>query len=263
MASAWVYLMSLLRGPSMLDAKRKARLQADRTIQTIQEHEAELQNELRALALTARQAQKQAASQNLRATLAKSKATRQQLTMLVKKRQALQNHLDTLKNSELNEQVLSSVKQTSTVLKNMGLEQSLSDMDAIAADMQEAQSDLHLLQEGLSDGFSVQTDEDDLESELELLLSDTDAAMPILSVKPQAIPVPSNSMHSSTTTHNKVQNKSSRIKNKNSSLTPIAEGENNISENTAEHAEEHAEEHTEEHAEAEHCNASTNTATST
>lgn len=195
LASAWVYMMTLVRGPSMQDAKRKARLHADKTIVTLQEHETELQNELRTLANAARQAQKQVASQSLRAVLAKSKATRQQLTLLVKKRQALQNHLDTLKNSELNEQVLSSVKQTSSVLKTMGLEQSLSDMDAVVADMQDAQSDLSALQEGLSEGFSGQGDEDDLDQELEMLLSDSDATLPMPAARTHALPMPTNSMH--------------------------------------------------------------------
>jgi hypothetical protein len=213
MASAWVYLMSLVRGPSMIDAKRKARLHADQTIKTLQEHETELQNELRALANTARQAQKQAAAQHLRSTLAKSKATRQQLTLLVKKRQALQAHLDTLKNSELNEQVLSSVKQTSSVLKTMGLDQSLSDMDAVVADMQDAQSDLNALQEGLSEGLGGTTDEDDLELELEMLLSDSDATMPMLSSKVHvhAMPVPNNSMNT-TEAPEKVDKKASALK---------------------------------------------------
>ena len=194
-----MYLMTLVRGPSMQDAKRKARLHADQTIATLQEHETELQNELRTLANAARQAQKQVASQSLRAVLGKSKATRQQLTLLVKKRQALQNHLDTLKNSELNEQVLSSVKQTSSVLKTMGLEQSLSDMDAVVADMQDAQSDLSALQEGLSEGFNGsngQGDEDDLDLELEMLLSDSDATLPIPAARTHALPMPTNSMQS-------------------------------------------------------------------
>ena len=229
MASAWVYVMSLVRGPSMIDAKRKARLHADQTIKTILEHETELQNELRALASTARQAQKQAAAQHLRSTLAKSKATRQQLTLLVKKRQALQTHLDTLKNSELNEQVLSSVKQTSNVLKTMGLEQSLSDMDAVVADMQDAQSDLNALQEGLSEGLGASTDEDDLELELEMLLSDSEATMPILSTKVHAMPVPSNSMHADKNTSLvKGKHKPTKPETNNAQLSPIAETEDSV-----------------------------------
>jgi len=229
-----------VRGPSMIDAKRKARLHADQTIKTLQEHETELQNELRALATTARQAQKQAAAQHLRSTLAKSKATRQQLTLLVKKRQALQAHLDTLKNSELNEQVLSSVKQTSSVLKTMGLEQSLSDMDAVVADMQDAQSDLNALQEGLSEGLGATTDEDELELELEMLLSDSEAAMPMLSTKVHAMPVPSNSMHANNASHapEKTDKRASQfkgkrtpaqteIKTKDGNLSTIVENEEN------------------------------------
>ena len=141
--------MSMMRGPSKTDAKRQARLNAEDTIASLQDREMALQSELRALAQTARQAKSAAGNSALRTVLLKSKGIRQQLSTTTKKKMALQGHLDTLKNSELNEQVLSSVKETSVVLKSMGLDKSLGDMDEMVQDLQEAQSDLNALQEGL------------------------------------------------------------------------------------------------------------------
>lgn len=161
----------------MTDAKRRARVNAEDTISSLVERELSLQTELKALAHSARQAKGVSGNNALRAVLTKSKGVRQQLTITTKKKNALQGHLDTLKNSDLNEQVLSSVKETSVVLKNMGLDKSLSDMDDMVADLQEAHTDLNALQEGLSESFTSTPNDADIERELELLLSDDFGAL--------------------------------------------------------------------------------------
>lgn len=174
LASLWVYIMTVVRGESHADQKRRARLHAEQTIDNLQARENMLEGELRTLAMTARQAKVADARNTLRSILMSSKATRQQLVATSKKRCALQNHLETLKSSELNEQVLSSVKETSDVLKKMGLDKSLADMDEVVQDLQEAHSDVASLQETLSESFtgSGAGDELDIDTELELLLSD-------------------------------------------------------------------------------------------
>ena len=174
LASLWVYIMTVVRGESHADQKRRARLHAEQTIDNLQARESMLEGELRTLAMTARQAKVADARNTLRSILMSSKATRQQLVATSKKRCALQNHLETLKSSELNEQVLSSVKETSDVLKKMGLDKSLADMDEVVQDLQEAHSDVASLQETLSESFtgSGAGDELDIDTELELLLSD-------------------------------------------------------------------------------------------
>lgn len=175
--------MTSVRGASAIDAKRKARANAEATIASLQQHEDGLAVELRTLAAAARQAQKAAARHSLKSVLLKSRGLRQQQAAVAKKRGALQAHLDTLRNSELNEQVLSSVKETSKVLKTMGLDQSLADMDEVVMDMQEAQNDLQSLQQGLSEGMGnmsgVDADEADLDAELELLLCDAPQPLPL------------------------------------------------------------------------------------
>lgn len=175
--------MTSVRGASAIDAKRKARANAEATIASLQQHEDGLAAELRTLAAAARQAQKAAARHSLKSVLLKSRGLRQQQAAVAKKRGALQAHLDTLRNSELNEQVLSSVKETSKVLKTMGLDQSLADMDEVVMDMQEAQNDLQSLQQGLSEGMGnmsgVDADEAELDAELELLLCDAPQLPPL------------------------------------------------------------------------------------
>ena len=122
----------------------------------------------------------------------------------------MQGHLDTLKNSDLNEQVLSSVKETSVVLKNMGLDKSLSDMDDMVADLQEAHTDLNALQEGLSESFTSTPNDADIERELELLLSDDYGALeelgtvPTMSTTNKTAPLSMNSLNRQETS-NRVQ----------------------------------------------------------
>ena len=193
--------MTAVRGPSMTHAKRRARVNAEDTISSLVERELSLQTELKALAHSARQAKGVSGNNALRAVLTKSKGVRQQLTITTKKKNALQGHLDTLKNSDLNEQVLSSVKETSVVLKNMGLDKSLSDMDDMVADLQEAHTDLNALQEGLSESFTSTPNDADIERELELLLSDNYGALeelgtvPTMSTTNKTAPLSMNSLN--------------------------------------------------------------------
>ena len=80
LASVWISMMSMMRGPSKTDAKRQARLNAEDTITSLQDREMALQTELRALALTARQAKSASGNSALRTVLLKSKGIRQQLS---------------------------------------------------------------------------------------------------------------------------------------------------------------------------------------
>ena len=62
--------------------------------------------------------------------------------MVSKKKKAIQKHVDTLEASELNEKVLSSVQETAGVLKSMGLDRAVDNMDEAMADMQDSMLDV-------------------------------------------------------------------------------------------------------------------------
>jgi len=108
----------------------------------------------------------------LRELLMRSRTNRNKLSVIIKKRQSLQQHLDTLETSELNQQVLSSVRQTSDVLKSMGLEQKMESVDELMMDMAESHEDVRSIQNGLSTSFSGEIEQNDLDEELALLLGD-------------------------------------------------------------------------------------------
>jgi hypothetical protein len=108
----------------------------------------------------------------LREILTRSRTNRNKLTAITKKRQSLQQHLDTLETSELNQQVLSSVRQTSDVLRSMGLDQKLESVDELLLDMAENHEDVRSIQNGLSQQYGAEPDPNDLEDELALLMGE-------------------------------------------------------------------------------------------
>jgi hypothetical protein len=63
--------------------------------------------------------------------LVQSKKIKGRLAVLLRKREALDNHMETLENSELNQHVLHSMQRTSNALKAMGLDKSLKDVDKV------------------------------------------------------------------------------------------------------------------------------------
>ncbi len=77
--------------------------------------------------------------------------------MLQRKREALDNHMETLEHSELNQHVLHSMQRTSNALKAMGLDKSLKDVDKVMLDLEENHSDISSLQQTL--GMSYMEDE--------------------------------------------------------------------------------------------------------
>ena len=106
----------------------------------------------------------------LREILLRSRSNRAKLAAISKKRQSLQQHLETLETSELNQQVLSSVRQTSDVLKSMGLDQRLDSVEELMMDMAESHEDVQSIQNGLSAPLGAEADGADLDAELALLL---------------------------------------------------------------------------------------------
>jgi hypothetical protein len=110
-----------------------------------------------------------------------SKKIKGRLAVLQRKREALDNHMETLESSELNQHVLHSMQRTSNALKAMGLDKSLQAVDKVMLDLEENHSDMSSLQQTL--GMSY-TDDDNVDwgLELSMLLSDDDCvAPPVLS----------------------------------------------------------------------------------
>ena len=111
--------------------------------------------------------------------LLRSRTLRSNMAMMAKKRMGMEQHLETLRQSQLNQTMLLSMKHTSDALQTMGMK--LSDADNIVLDLEDTTNDIHALQSTL--GSSIATgdfSEDDLHAELELLLSDDMSAQEFL-----------------------------------------------------------------------------------
>ena len=180
-AGIWISTMQLVFGSLPIDNTRSAKLGLKDSLREIWATEEELKTELETLIGRIKATQKQSKSiERIKPMLVQSKKIKGRLAVLQRKREALDNHMETLQNSELNQHVLHSMQRTSNALKAMGLDKSLQAVDKVMLDLEENHSDMSSLQQTL--GMSYADDEDvDWGLELSLLLSDDCVAPPELS----------------------------------------------------------------------------------
>jgi len=185
-ADLWIRGIRIFWGTLPIDNTRAAKLGLKDSLREIGATEEELKAELDALIARLRQTQKQTRSiERLKPMLVQSKKIKGRLAVLQRKREALETHMDTLENSELNQHVLHSMQRTSNALKAMGLDKSLRDVDKVMLDLEENHSDMSSLQQTL--GMSFADDESvDWGLELSMLLSDDCGAPPVLANAMQA-----------------------------------------------------------------------------
>lgn len=194
-ARAWLFFMSKLS--SLTESGRKTVIQDERrmamialkiSINDVTSTEEESVKALRILADQVKRAQY--GNRGLVSELVlRSRNQRIKLTAIKKKKTALQQHLETLEASELNQQVISSVKQTSAVLKSMGLEKQLETVEGVMIDMQENHDDITAIQSEL--GMHVdELDDSEMEQELRLLLEEDGEVSVIPSVRNTMTPSP-------------------------------------------------------------------------
>jgi hypothetical protein len=179
-ASFWIRFMQFISGPLPIDNTRAAKLGLKESLREITSTEEELKTELDALIARIQATQKQSKNiERVKPMLVQSRKIKGRLAVLQRKREALENHMDTLENSELNQHVLHSMQRTSNALKAMGLDKSLKDVDKFMLDLEENHSDVSSLQQTL--GMSYSEDEGvDWGLELNMLLSDDCSAPPVL-----------------------------------------------------------------------------------
>ena len=114
---------------------------------------------------------------SLHEVLRRSRVLRATLSNTQKKRLGMEQHLETLKQSQLNQTMMTSMKHTTDALQTLGL--NVSDADNIMLDLEESSSDLKDMQSTLSQSIGdVDFSTDDLDAELEMMLSD-DALCPL------------------------------------------------------------------------------------
>jgi hypothetical protein len=174
-ASAWLNIMGLLNSKSpavRADGAILAKINLQDTITQLKAVEDSLKQELRATASNVKVAQTQNAKTTLQHLLVRSRTKRMRLTQTHKKRLNMEQQLEALAMSELNNQVLSSMQKTSVALKSLGIQNSVENADEVMLDMQESQQDLSVLQNVLGQAIGPDViDDDNLAEELEMLMS--------------------------------------------------------------------------------------------
>ena len=148
-------------------------LQLVDTIDELKGKEETLKKELKEIAMKVKTAQAAKASTKVKQLVTSSVAKRGNLGLTTRKRMALEQQLDAIATTQLNQQVLSSMKQTSTALKSMGLENTLNNVDEVMTDMQEATTDIGEITQTLSGSLTIDSmDDEAMQAELALLMGD-------------------------------------------------------------------------------------------
>ena len=177
-AGIWMSTMEFVFGPVPIDNTRSAKIGLQASLREIAAMEEELRAELETLIGRIRVTQKQSKNlERIKPTLIQCRKIKNRLAVLQRKKEALENHVETIENSELNQHVLHSMQRTSNALKAMGLDKSLQSVDKVMLDLEENHSDMNSLQQTLCVSY---TEEEDVDwgQELSMLLSDDCMSIP-------------------------------------------------------------------------------------
>lgn len=164
--------MNFVFGEVSIDNTRYAKIGLQGSLREIDASEEELKAELETVLGRIRAMQnKHKGVERVKSLLIQHKKIRGRIETLQRKREVLQNHMETLENSELNQQVLYSMQRTSHALKAMGLDKSLQSVDKVMMDLEDNHNDMNSLQHSLGTGYA-DDEETDWGLELNRILHD-------------------------------------------------------------------------------------------
>lgn len=171
-ADIWRNIAERIHGVSNKDTLALAELSLSSSINELKSAESRLNNDLRELVVKVRQIDPQKQRATLTENLTKSRAVRTSLANLQKKRITMEQHMETLRQSQLNQTMLVSMKHTTHALQTMGLQ--VAEADNIMIDLEEHTGDLNALQNTLASSINGDNEfsQTDLEDELALMLSE-------------------------------------------------------------------------------------------
>ena len=193
-ANVWHAMMKVLFKPPPDEVRKRAKCELTAAIKNLQYSEDELRADIRAIAGEVKRAQKTQVQSNMMGLLNSSRQKRQRLGSILKQRIALQNQHEALNSVELNQKVMSSIKQTSSALKALGLDNQLNDIDETMLDLKESNEDVSLITDALQQNLALGGDsvqDDDLQDELAILLCEDDDPANVLSMQTSAVGRPS------------------------------------------------------------------------
>jgi hypothetical protein len=191
-ADAYRSIAVAVFGTGARDKMHLAEMSVMASITDISTAEEKTKTELGALARRVREMDPVRQRGQMQEILGRSRMLRGTLANMAKKRVGMEQHLETLRQSQLNQNMLLSMKHTSDALQTLGLK--VSDADNIMLDLEDTTSDSHALTTTLSSNFMEHTlSYDDLEAELALMMSeDALCALPLQQpTAPKAAPAAS------------------------------------------------------------------------
>ncbi|EKX34834.1 hypothetical protein GUITHDRAFT_119017 [Guillardia theta CCMP2712] len=104
----------------------------------------------------------------LKPLLLKCKQKRVRLTQIVRKRESFEHHLDVLNNTEIDQTLITTVKQTATAMKSLGIHKQIDDVDTLMSDLEDSHLDAKEMSDLMSSRLGREEDLDDAELEEEL-----------------------------------------------------------------------------------------------
>ena len=180
-ADAYRSISLAVFGTSARDKMQLAEMSVSASISDIQEAQLKSKKELGTLVQRVRDMDPVKQRLQVQEVLGRSRLLRSSLAALSKKRAGMEQNLETLRQSQLNQNMLLSMKHTTDALQTMGLK--VTDADSIMLDLEESTGDTNAMQTTLSSGFAEnEWTQDDLDAEFDLIMSD-DALCPCVPAK--------------------------------------------------------------------------------
>ena len=180
-ADAYRSISLAVFGTSARDKMQLAEMSVSASISDIEEAQHKSKKELGTLVQRVREMDPVKQRMQVQEVLGRSRLLRSSLAALSKKRSGMEQNLETLRQSQLNQNMLLSMKHTTDALQTMGLK--VTDADSIMLDLEESTGDTNAMQTTLSSGFSEnEWTQDDLDAEFDLIMSD-DALCPCVPAK--------------------------------------------------------------------------------
>lgn len=183
-ADAYRSIAVAVFGTGARDKMHLAEMSVMASITDITAAEDKTKAELAALARRVREMDPGKHRGKMQELLGRSRMLRSTLASMGKKRVGMEQHLETLRQSQLNQNMLMSMKHTNDALQTLGLK--VSDADNIMLDLEDTTGDSNALTSTLSSSFVDHAlSYDELEDELALMMSeDALCAVPIQKQKP-------------------------------------------------------------------------------
>ena len=169
-ADAYRSLALAMFGMSVKDRIQTAEMSVSNSIGELQAAEEKTTKELAALVKRVRVLDTKKQRHQVQELLGRTRVLRNSLASIGKKRAGMEQNLETLRQSQLNQNMLQSMKHTTDALQTLGFK--VQDADSVLLDLEDVTSDTNALQSALSSGFDTDWSLEDLDAELELVLSD-------------------------------------------------------------------------------------------